>query len=61
MSRRALVEQALEEEASEQIRNWEQEAVDEFEDEMADNADVTDLEFWDDWNYPDEYDWDIGY
>lgn len=60
MSRRALVEQALEEEASEQIRNWEQEAVDEFEDEMADNADVTDLEFWDDWNYPDEYDWDIG-
>ena len=57
------MERQLEQEADDEIRNWEQQE-DEYDDawlETQANADILDAEFWEEWKYPMDEDEEIYY
>ena len=54
------VERQRAEDLDDEIKNWQQLVATDLEEELEDNADITDQEFWDEWKYPDDLydDWD---
>ena len=47
------VERQMAEEADDEIKNWQQNADEDLLDEIEDNADILDDEFWDEWQFPE--------